>query len=174
MKKLLFGALFLLGLGLCVAPASADALVVTTCGTLPQAYSAGGTRLETVDVNGNTCTTPSAAASSTPQAISGAVNVTPTTCSGAITTGGTAQNAHAAVATLHGMTIQNDDTSEPLWFSITGVAAAGTAGSYVLPPATAVTFAGAASFTTPLGLGYNTALSVVAATTAHKFSCTRW
>lgn len=32
-----------------------DALVVTTCGTLPQAYNAGSTRLLTQDVNGKLC-----------------------------------------------------------------------------------------------------------------------
>ena len=35
---------------------SADSLVVQTCGTLPLAYQAGATRLDTVDVNGNKCT----------------------------------------------------------------------------------------------------------------------
>lgn len=44
--------LFLGGL----APVHAqDAMVVQTCGTLPQAYSAGATRLPTVDVNGKLC-----------------------------------------------------------------------------------------------------------------------
>ena len=38
-----------------VALARADAMVVQTCGTLPQAYAAGGTRLETIDVNGVRC-----------------------------------------------------------------------------------------------------------------------
>jgi hypothetical protein len=38
------------------APTSADSLVVQTCGTLPLAYQAGATRLDTVDVNGNKCT----------------------------------------------------------------------------------------------------------------------
>lgn len=49
----------LLTLALLFASASAhaqDALVVTTCGTLPLAYTAGATRQPTVDVNGNTCT----------------------------------------------------------------------------------------------------------------------
>lgn len=104
----------------------------------------------------------------------GAGNVRPTDCSGAITSGGVAQNAHAAQQLLRGMTIANIDTSEVLWFSFTGVAVAGAVGSYPLAPATATTFASLSSYTTPLGFGYNTALSVIAATTAHKFSCTRW
>lgn len=34
---------------------SSGALVVQTCGTLPQAYAAGSTRSVTVDTNGNLC-----------------------------------------------------------------------------------------------------------------------
>ena len=103
-----------------------------------------------------------------------AVNITLADCSGTITSGGTAQNAFIAAATRHGFTIANIDTSEVLWFSMTTTAAASGTGSYPLAPATATTFAGLASFTSPVGLGINTALSVIAATTAHKFSCTVW
>lgn len=39
----------------CAGAAQADSLVVATCGTLPQAYSPGATRLDTVDINGNLC-----------------------------------------------------------------------------------------------------------------------
>lgn len=102
------------------------------------------------------------------------VNITPTDCSGSVATGGTAQNAFAANAAIHGFTVMNIDTTEVLWFSSTATAAAAGAGSYPLPAATATTFAGAGSFTTPSGMGINTALSVVAATTGHKWSCTRW
>ena len=41
---------------LLVGSINADSLVVQTCGTLPLAYQAGATRLDTVDVNGNKCT----------------------------------------------------------------------------------------------------------------------
>lgn len=37
------------------AQSSSGALVVTTCGTLLQAYTVGSTRTITVDTNGNTC-----------------------------------------------------------------------------------------------------------------------
>lgn len=104
----------------------------------------------------------------------GAVNVTPTNCGGTITTGGTAQNAHTAQSTLRGMTIANLDTSEVMWISFTSTAASADTQSYPLAPATATTFAGLSSYSTPLGYGYNTALSVIAATTGHKFACTRW
>jgi hypothetical protein len=104
----------------------------------------------------------------------GAVNTTPTDCSGTITTGGTAQNAFTATATKHGFTILNFDTTEPMWISFTTTAAANTVASYPVPAATATTFAGAGQYTTPPGFGMNTALSVVAATTGHKWSCTWW
>lgn len=116
--------------------------------------------------------TPSAGG--TAQTVQSAVNVTPTDCSGFITTGGTAQNAFAASATRHGFTILNFDTTEPLWISFTGTATANTVGSYPIAAATSTTFASAGSFTSPLGFGMNTALSVVAATTGHKWSCTWW
>lgn len=103
-----------------------------------------------------------------------AVNVTPTDCSGTVVTGGTAVNAFTAQTTLHGFTILNDDTSEVAWISFTTTAAASTAGSYPLAPATATSFAGASSFTSPPGFGTNHALSIVGATSAHKFSCTWW
>jgi hypothetical protein len=110
--------------------------------------------------------------------ITGNVNVTPTDCSGTITTGGTAQNAIAASATIHGFTIANIDTSagsgEPLWISFTTTAAASTVASYPLSAPTATTFAGLSSYTSPLGFGLNHALSIVGATTGHKFSCTTW
>lgn len=106
------------------------------------------------------------------------VNITPTDCSGTITTGGTAQSAIAAQTTLHGFTVMNIDTSagsgEPLWMSFTTTAAASTAASYPLAAPTATTFASTASFTTPPGFGTNHAVSIIGATTGHKFSCTWW
>jgi hypothetical protein len=101
-------------------------------------------------------------------------NVTPVACGGTVVTGGTAVNAFTAQSTLHGFTIANIDTSEVLWISFTTTALASDVGSYPLAPASATTFASLSSFTAPLGFGMNTALSVVAATNGHKFSCTRW
>ena len=107
-----------------------------------------------------------------------AVNVTPTNCSGTITAGGTAQSAITAQTTLHGFTIANiDNTSgsgEPIWISLTGTATASTNGSYPLSAPAATTFASLSSYTTPVGFGTNHAVSVVAATTGHAFSCTWW
>jgi hypothetical protein len=111
-------------------------------------------------------------------AIFGSPNVTPTDCSISLTTGGTAQNIISATTSLHGFTTANIDPSsgsgEPIWISFTGTASPNTAGSYPLAAPTATTFAGLASYTTPLGFGVNHAVSVVAATTGHKISCTNW
>lgn len=113
-------------------------------------------------------------ASMTPIATQGSANTTLTDCSGTIATGATAQNAFTAAATRRGFTIANIDTTEVLWISFTTTAAASGTGSYPLGPADATTFANLVSFTSPVGMGINTALSVIAATTAHKFSCTVW
>lgn len=105
-------------------------------------------------------------------------NATPTDCSGAIASGGTAQVAFGPLSNIHGFTIANINSTtgsgEPLWLSFTGTATASTAGSYPLSAPTATTFAGLSSFTSPLGFALNHALSVVAATSGHKYSCTYW
>jgi hypothetical protein len=106
--------------------------------------------------------------------LQGNPNVAPLDCSGTITTGGTAQPMFPASPAVHGFCLQNIDTTEPLWYSFTGTAAASTAASYPLATATATTFASSPPFCTPLGLGINTAPSVVATTTGHKYSCTKW
>lgn len=109
--------------------------------------------------------------------IQGNVNVTLTDCSGSISTGGTAQNAFTAQTTLHGFTIANIDASsgsgEDIWISFTTTAAAATAGSFPLVPIGG-TIAGPYTFTAPLGMGTGHALSVIATTTGHKFSCSWW
>jgi len=108
------------------------------------------------------------------------VNVGPVDCSGTIGTGGTAQNAFAALTTVHGFQLANVDSTagsgEPLAYSINNAAAVGAAGSYVLPAPTATTYANANTtvYYAPVGLGTGHALSVNAATAGHKFSCTRW
>lgn len=99
-------------------------------------------------------------------------------CSVAITTGGTAQTIIPAGKSVHGFFIANIDSStgsgEPIWFSVTGTATAGALGSYPLAAPTATTYAGLTSFVFPSWWDFNTALSVVAATTGHKISCTYW
>jgi hypothetical protein len=99
-------------------------------------------------------------------------NVTPIDCSGPLTLGGTAQNALNPSKGRQGFQIQNLDTSEALWINLNGVAAASTAGSYALASATSTTFQNGGSFYTTYG--FNTAISIVAATTGHKYTCTVW
>lgn len=105
-------------------------------------------------------------------------NVTLNDCSGTVTTGNAANNAFTGQTTLHGFTIANIDNTigsgEPLWFSFTGTGGIGAAGSYPLAAPTATTYAGLSSYTTPPGMGTNHALSVIAGTSGHKFSCTWW
>lgn len=131
---------------------------------------------QTFPVSASALPLPTGAATAANQAPS--ANVTATDCSGTISSGGTAQNAFTAQTTLHGFTIANIDptsgSGEPLWISFTTTAAASTAGSYPLAAPTATTFASLSSFTTPPGFGLNHALSVIATTTGHKFSCTWW
>ena len=109
-----------------------------------------------------------------PQSCSRLSGVTPTDCSGSIAVGGTAQNAFTASTTRQGFMIANIDTSEVLWISFTGTASPSGAGSYPLAPATVTTFAGLSTFVTPPGFSVGTALSVVGATGAHKYTCTTW
>ena len=171
MKKLLFA----LGVALWLcAPAHAQvvsAYTVSACGA--QSNPAGQPFPLTMDLTGDLCVAATVSATVTPPA-----NVTPTDCSGTITLGGTAQAAFAGASTIHGFVIANIDASagsgEPLGMSFTGTASIGSAGTYPLSAPTATTYTGLASFTTPYGAGFNHDVSVIAATTGHKFSCTYW
>jgi hypothetical protein len=133
-----------------------------------------GTATNITAVGGNAVTTTVPVSGTVTASIAQPTNVTPTDCSGTIATGGTAQNAFTANAARKGFIIANIDTAEVMWINFTGTAAASGTASYPLAPATATTFVGLNSFASPQGFAINTALSVVAATTAHKFSCTVW
>ncbi len=108
-------------------------------------------------------------------AVNTAFNVTPNNCSGTITAGGTAQNAFASSAVRHGFILQDIPDAvadEAMWISFTGTSAANIEGSYSLNPGTfASSIAGGSVF---IPVGFNTALSIVSATTGKKFSCTWW
>jgi hypothetical protein len=154
---------------------------ITTCGSPPVAYNPSSSTQArpgpfSVDANGNLCINLSAGGSIPAGTndignVGGRQNVTPNDCSGTIAVGGTAQNAFAASATRRGFIVMNLSTDE-MWISFTGAAAANGTGSYGLSPATATTPGG--SFSSPLGFGINTALSIVAATNGDKFTCTWW
>lgn len=115
------------------------------------------------------CSAPLPAAAQFQQSLLAPVN-----CSGTVATGGTAVTPIAAGVVAHGFFIANVDTTEALWVSLTGTAAAATAGSFALPSGTATTFAGVGSFMTPPNFGTAAAVSVVAATAGHKFTCLLW
>ena len=118
------------------------------------------------------------ATNANPLIVAPAGNVTVTDCSMAITAGGTPQTIIAANASLNGFTIANIDAvtggGEPIWISLTGSATAAAIGSYPLASPTPTTYGGLSSYSTPSSFRTNGAVSVVAATTAHKISCTRW
>lgn len=106
------------------------------------------------------------------------INIYTHDCSGTITAGGTAQALISTQFALHGFVLANIDASagsgEPIWFSFTGTAASATAGSYPLAAPAATSYVGLSSWTSPAGFGSNHAVSIIAATTGHKFSCTWW
>ena len=129
---------------------------------------------------GNTAVTQATASSLNATVIqsAGPSNVTTHDCSGTIASGGTAQNAFTAQTTLHGFTIANIDATsgsgEVMWMSFTGTAVAASPASYPLPAPTATTYVGMGSYTTPPGFGTGHAVSVIATTTSHQYSCTWW
>lgn len=108
------------------------------------------------------------------QPVSGVSGITPVDCSGTVVTGTTAVTPITGSPGLHGFIITNLDVTEALWVSFTGTAAVATVGSHPLAAGAATTFAGAGSFASPLGAGFNTNISVNATTAGHKFSCTKW
>jgi hypothetical protein len=87
--------------------------------------------------------------------------------SSTITAGGTAQNAFAAAAVVNGYEIVNPDPSEDMWVSDTTTAAANAVGSIRVA-------ANGGSYSSPTGMKPSAAVSVVAATTGHKFTARRW
>lgn len=101
---------------------------------------------------------------------------TPNSCtdmSGTITVGGTAQTISSMLATRQGFLIQNIDTTntgEALWVRFDGNAAAiETPGSFGLAAGQSIAFPGGSI----QGACINP-ISVIAATTGHKFSAIEW
>jgi hypothetical protein len=105
-----------------------------------------------------------------PFPVSSAVNVTPADCSGQATTG-PVNITGLGIATIHGFTIKNEDTTISLCMSLTGTAACAATGSYTL-----VGYAqpGPSSYTTPPGFGSNHAVSIKAASGTPNYTCTFW
>jgi hypothetical protein len=95
-------------------------------------------------------------------------------CSGAIATRGTAIQLIPPATGAKFLMIQNIDSIEALWFSLTGTAVPGTAGSFVLPPSQARGFATSSLQEFLFGAATPIGLSVIAGTVGHKISCTWW
>lgn len=116
--------------------------------------------------------------STKPVTVQGSPDIQPLDCTTPATQkiaiGGTAQTLFTASKVIHGFILQNVDTTEPLCLSFTGTPTCGNPGTFVLQPGTASTYAGAGSFSAPLGLGVNLAPQVVAATSNHAYACIKW
>lgn len=159
-------------------PAGASPWLVTVnqggnTAVVKQANTVAGTDQALVVAVGNAATPGFNTAANSSAVTAATSDVTPTNCSSTIATGNTAQNAITAGSTLHGFTLQNiDTTAENLCFNLTGTAVVNTVNSFCLAPASATAQGG--SYTTPLGFGVNTNLSIIATTTGHKFSCMKW
>lgn len=84
-----------------------------------------------------------------------------------ITTGGTAQNLFSGNTPANGFAVYNSDSSEAMWVSDSTTAAANGTGSIYIAPL--------GGYETP-HRGYRPVgpVSVIAATTGHKFTARTW
>lgn len=87
--------------------------------------------------------------------------------SGTITAGGTAQNLFAGATPTNGFEVINPDASEDLWVSLSTTAAPNASGSIRVA-------ANGGAYSTPLGMKPWHAISIVGATTGHKFTAAKW
>jgi hypothetical protein len=87
--------------------------------------------------------------------------------SGTITTGGTAQDLFASATPTNGFTVHNPDATEDLWISLSTTALANGQASINVA-------AGGGSYTTPHGMLPFHSVSIVGATTGHKFTAIKW
>ena len=86
---------------------------------------------------------------------------------GTIAAGGTAQNLFGGVVPANAFWVGNPDTSEDLWISDSVTAAPGAAGSVKIPPGQV--------YETPIGYKPpGTPISIIGATTGHKFTARRY
>lgn len=92
---------------------------------------------------------------------------TATDGSSTITVGGTAQNLFGGVSPVHGWAVYNPDASEDLWVSDVGTAVANGTGCIRVA-------ANGGGYETPSGKTESGVVSIVGATTGHKFTAIRW
>jgi len=96
-------------------------------------------------------------------------NVTPIACGGTATS--SASNvANLGTTSIHGFTIQNENATVSLSFSLTGTASIGANNTFTLVGTTEV---GSNSYSTPYGFGSNTNVSVIAPSSV-VYTCTAW
>lgn len=95
-------------------------------------------------------------------------------CSGVISNGNQPITLIGPGAATTSFMLENIDSLESVWFSVTETAKAGGSGTFILPPAQPRAFATSNLFIAPPGLAPLAFLSVVAATVGHKISCTYW
>jgi hypothetical protein len=100
--------------------------------------------------------------------------ITPKPCAAGPLGANTALIVIPANTAPHGWRLENLDTTEGLWWSVTGAAVVNTTGSFVLASGTATTFAGAGTAEPGYGFGTQGALSIIATTAGHKFACMYW
>lgn len=86
--------------------------------------------------------------------------------SGTITTGGTAQLLFGGQTPASGYAIYNPDPATALWVSDSVTAAPNGVGSIYVPPL--------GGYETPFNYSPAGPVSLVSATTAHKFTARRW
>lgn len=92
-----------------------------------------------------------------------------------IAVAGTAQDLFPASPVIHGFIMQNVDTTEPLCLTFDGTdPVCGQPGTFVMQAGATTTFAGAGSFSAPLGMGMNAAPRIKAATINHPYACVKW
>ena len=102
-----------------------------------------------------------------------------TNCGGTGLAAATALTVIPLSTAQHGWRLQNLDTTEPLWWSVTGTAVVtpvspNASGTFVLPPGAATTFAGVGTAEPGFGFATGGALSIIATTVAHKYACIYW
>src|SRR5216684_8029090 len=126
MRTLFLALAFCFGVG----PALADSLVVQTCGTLPLAYKAGSSRLDTVDVNGVKCTGAGGGGGlSVVDSAAWTTSVSPFTPSGGVfndaATLSTGTQGTFRLTTKRAQIIDTDTTGNALYSAVTAATPAG-------------------------------------------------
>ncbi len=87
--------------------------------------------------------------------------------SGTITSGGTAQTLFGGATPTNGFGVYNPDLTEDLWISLFTTAAIASSGSIRLA-------ANGGWYETPPDMKPSNSVSIIAATTGHKFTADRW